>query len=314
MHAVSCRNLGAAALLSLAGLGSAALAQAPGSWVDPPTELTPPPASTGAAPVQPPAGPPPVTSAPTRSAEPAPAQEAPSRTARPELEPDDEAPPTRSARPEPSRSTPPTRTAEPERERVAPPRPRATQPARPEPAPQRAARPSEEPRSAGRAPERQPTRQEAEAPRFPQPERSAQARAAKELAIDYLDFWSDSNATALEAQDSFYAPVVRFHGRDMSARALREEKRRFVRRWPERTYRPRLDTMRTSCAGPFCTIRAMFDFRAADPAHGRASAGTGILELGVSFTGGQPAIVSESSSVIRRGQGDRTVSLEEVDD
>jgi hypothetical protein len=107
---------------------------------------------------------------------------------------------------------------------------------------------------------------------------------------------------------------VRFHGRDMSARALREEKRRFVRRWPERSYRPRLDTMRTSCAGPFCTIRAMFDFRAADPARGRSSAGTGILELGVSFAGGQPAIVSESSSVIRRGQGDRTVSLEEVDD
>ncbi len=161
---------------------------------------------------------------------------------------------------------------------------------------------------------RLPAQRSVAAPRLPQPERPAQARAAKELAIDYLDFWSDPNAVALDAHEEFYAPTIRYHGREISARALREEKRRFARRWPERAYRPRLDTMRTSCAGAFCTIRALFDFRAADPHRGRSSSGTGIIELGVSFAGGQPAIVSETSSVVRRGQGDRTVSLEEMDD
>lgn len=316
MRIVSCRTLGAAALLGLAGLAPAAQAQdaspsgAPtsGGWVDPPTELAPPSGSAAAAP---PAG-----------------ETAPARSARPE--------------PPPARPAPPVRTAEPEDR----PAPRLRPPAaRTEPAPQRAARPAEEPRSASRAPESLATGEprsvsrapegltageprsasrapesltageprSAAAPRLPQRGNTGQARAAKQLAIDYLDFWSDRNAVALDAHETFYAPTVRYHGREMSARALQEEKRRFARRWPEREYRLRLDTMRTSCAGAFCTIRSAFEFRAADPVRGRHSAGTGILELGVSFAGGPPAIVSETSSVLRRG-GERTVSLEEAED
>ncbi len=303
MRIVSRRTLGAAALLSLAVLGPAATqaqeaspsgAPAPGGWVDPPTELVPPAGGT-----------PPASTAVPPSAEVTP----PAQPAQPE--------------PPPTRTAPAVRTAEPERSVV--PRPRPPVPAaRSENAPQRAARPAEEPRATSPAPEirsadehraasRAPEPRGGAAARLPQREHTAQARAAKELAIDYLDFWSDPNAVALEAHELFYAPTVRYHGREMSARALQEEKRRFARRWPKREYRPRLDTLRTSCAGAFCTIRSMFDFEASDPARGRYSSGAGILELGVSFAGGQPVIVSETSSVIRRG-GDRTVSLEEAED
>jgi hypothetical protein len=290
MSVVSCRILGAAALLSLAAAAPAVAQDNPpqAGWVDPPTELAPPADSpTGSI------GP--VEAPPSQSAEPEADLELPPRAGRP----GPDAPP---------RADLPARPDEPDR---AAPRSRGpATAARPEPAPQqRSARPAEEPDAAPR----RPAPREAAAPPFPQRQQSAQARVAKELAIDYLDFWSDPNAVALGAHEQFYAPTIRYHGRDMSARALQEEKRRFARRWPEREYRPRLDSMRTSCAGAFCTIRSTFDYRAADPNRGRVSSGTGILELGVSFAGGTPVIVSETSSVLRRG-GDRTVSLEEADD
>jgi hypothetical protein len=65
------------------------------------------------------------------------------------------------------------------------------------------------------------------------------ADAAQQLAVDYLDVWSAPNALALEAMPRFYAKQVEFHGRRMSAEALFAEKRRFVRRWPVRSYTAR---------------------------------------------------------------------------
>ncbi|HEX2555327.1 MAG TPA: hypothetical protein VHL98_16630 [Microvirga sp.] len=307
MRVVSCRFLGAAALLSLAAPAAAQGTPPQNGWVDPPTTIAP------AQPTAPAPQPRTLDAPPARAAEPAPPArtDPPVRSAEPERAPSRAEPAVRTAEPEraaPSRAETSVRTVEPER---AAPRPRPQAPAaRPEPAPQRSARPAEESRPAPRPSERR----EAAQPRFPRREQSAQARAAKELAIDYLDFWSDPNAVALEAHEEFYAPVIRYHGREVSGRALQEEKRRFARRWPEREYRPRLDTMRTSCAGAFCTIRSTFDYRASDPNRGRTSAGTGVIELGVSFAGGQPVIVSETSSVLRRGAGDRTVSLEDAED
>ncbi|HYF52974.1 MAG TPA: hypothetical protein VEA41_01810 [Salinarimonas sp.] len=130
------------------------------------------------------------------------------------------------------------------------------------------------------------------------------AEAARRLATSYQDFWSASNGEAMASMPDFYAPRVEFHGRVMSARALIEEKRRFVRRWPDRTYSPRADSMRVSCAtaGDACTVRTLFDFAATNARTGRRSAGTGQLELVVALAGRTPVIVAEASQVMRRGQ------------
>jgi hypothetical protein len=161
---------------------------------------------------------------------------------------------------------------------------------------------SKPPAAVGRAPERRGT--------------GATVEAAQALAAEYLDTWSAPNGLALESTTAFYAPQVRFHGRVMSTRALLEEKRRFVRRWPERSYRPRLATMGTACAphGRTCTVRSTFDFAAADPASGRRSEGIGILELMVSFAGERPVIAAENSAVLGRVRGERRSALEDLDE
>ena len=148
------------------------------------------------------------------------------------------------------------------------------------------------------------------------PRTSDEAGAAEELAAAYLAYWSAPNAVTLDATPEFYAPQVLFHGRQMSARALFEEKRRFVRRWPVRDYRPRVETVRTTCdpAPPICTVRTVFDFAASNPQSGSRSQGTALLQLGVSFADGEPRIVFETSQVTSRARSARSEAFEDDED
>jgi hypothetical protein len=143
----------------------------------------------------------------------------------------------------------------------------------------------------------------------------AQERAAESLALEYLEAWSAPNAAPLDLTRGFYGSRVLFHGREMSIGALFEEKRRFARRWPERTYRANAEAVQTDCRGPrdVCTVRAGFDFLAQNPATGRRSAGRGTLQLIVSFAGERPLIVAENSWIGRSGRNENA-ALEELDD
>jgi hypothetical protein len=125
--------------------------------------------------------------------------------------------------------------------------------------------------------------------------------AAAQLVIDYLNHWS-SPREGLEAVPGFYAGRVRFHGRVVGVRDLLAEKRHFARRWPDRTYAPRIATMRADCrlGAAVCLVRTEFDFSAASPVRRARSTGRATLELAVT-RGDQPRIVSETSHVIARG-------------
>jgi hypothetical protein len=168
-----------------------------------------------------------------------------------------------------------------------------------------------------------PTARQAQAPAAPgiaatPPPRAepSQEQAARQLAVDYLDFWSAPNALTLEVMPDFYGSTVEFHGRAMSVGALMEEKRRFVRRWPVRSYTARIDSLRAACApsGETCTVKGVFDFTAISPERGRRSQGAADLELQVSFSGERPTIVSESSRVVARGRTRAAAAFDEIED
>jgi hypothetical protein len=137
-------------------------------------------------------------------------------------------------------------------------------------------------------------------PREPRESRYGRDDAAKSFAISYLNSWSGPNEAVLDSTAEFYAPRVLFHGRTISMRALFNEKRRFVQRWPERDYRPRPESMGVTCnpAGEICTVHAVFDFTAANPERRTRSEGTGALQLIVQFIGEKPIIVAEHSTLL----------------
>ena len=133
---------------------------------------------------------------------------------------------------------------------------------------------------------------------------SSRQQDAQRLAVDYLTLWSASNRQALQTTPQFYGSSVRFHGKRMSFGALLAEKRRFAQRWPDRNYRYRPDTMNMRCSysGNTCTVQSTFDFVAANSELDRRSRGVGTHELVVSFAGDRPVIISENSRVLSKGR------------
>lgn len=145
---------------------------------------------------------------------------------------------------------------------------------------------------------------------------SGRSEAARNLTIRYLQSWSAATDETLDATAEFYAPRVLFHGRLVSLRNLMREKRRFIRRWPERRYRPLANTIQVACEaqGDDCAVQAIFEFSAANPRRGRQTQGTGALQLVMSFVDNQPVIAAESSLVLDQGADDQIMTPEDSDD
>lgn len=128
------------------------------------------------------------------------------------------------------------------------------------------------------------------------------AVASQDLTRAYFATFSEPNGVVLGATPRFYGDRVVFHGRTMSLSALLAEKRRFLARWPERRYRARPDSIRTACNAGIatCQVESTVDFVAANPGRGVRSEGTVAVRMALSFAGGRPVIVSESSRVLSR--------------
>jgi hypothetical protein len=253
-------------------LGSAALGQTRGAWVDPPADLSRPPAQA----FEP--------SPPVQVAPPQPRSSSAQVIAAPSAQ----------AEPDSSRSAVQLKpTGGPERysqqgqaaSSQAAPRPQQSQSA-----PKLAAAPTS-------------TSRVAVQPNPLSKRSSSQQQDAQSLAVDYLNLWSASNRQTLQTTPYFYNSSVLFHGKRMSFRALLAEKRRFVQRWPDRNYQYRPGTMKLQCRsdGSTCTVQSTFDFEAANSKLDRHARGVGTHELVVSFAGERPVIISESSRVMRRG-------------
>lgn len=258
-------------------IASAALGQTRGAWVDPPADLSGPPAQASepsppvqATPPQPRSSPAQVTTAPSSQAE-----------------------------PNSSRNTaqlkPAGRTEQYSLKHLGQQGQAASSQAAPRPqqsqsAPRPVAAPTSTPRVAVQ-------------PNLVSKRPSSQQQDAQSLAVDYLNLWSASNRQTLETTPQFYSSSVLFHGKRMSFRALLAEKRRFVQRWPDRNYQYRPGTMKLQCRsdGSTCTVQSSFDFEAANSKLDRHARGVGTHELVVSFAGERPVIISESSRVMRRG-------------
>lgn len=136
------------------------------------------------------------------------------------------------------------------------------------------------------------------------------------LASAYLDTWSAPNEVVLDTMGQFYAARVRFHGRVLSARALLDEKRRFVQRWPERNYKLRPGSMKIVCDPDptTCKVRSLFDFEAANPGRRRNSQGVAALELTVDLKGQRPVIIAEDSEIVARTRGRPALAGDGFDD
>lgn len=128
------------------------------------------------------------------------------------------------------------------------------------------------------------------------PPESVSVRAL-EFAVAYHVAWSQPNPVALAVMDNAYADQVDFYGKSVGARAVLDEKRRFAKRWPYRSYTIRPGTSSASCSGSVCRVSALVDWFASSLT--RSSSGVASFDLVVDTERGR--IISEAGAV-RKGE------------
>jgi hypothetical protein len=126
-------------------------------------------------------------------------------------------------------------------------------------------------------------------------------RNAVEAAKNFFRATSRSNFRSMTYLRKVYPSKVRYFGTLTSKAAVLSEKRKFMRRWPDRAYAIRPGSVSTSCVASeqTCTVTGKVDWRAHSAARNTTSAGTARFQL-TFRTRGYPHLVSEWSEVLMR--------------
>jgi clan AA aspartic protease (TIGR02281 family) len=120
--------------------------------------------------------------------------------------------------------------------------------------------------------------------------------SARNAVRQFFAAWSDPSDPDGETMSRFYAAVVNFYGKQISRDELMQEKLRFARRWPTRSYIPEPDSLQVSCSAnaPVCTVVGTVDWSAS----GASRSSSGSARFSLSYQGGR--IVEEHGRVLSR--------------
>jgi hypothetical protein len=123
------------------------------------------------------------------------------------------------------------------------------------------------------------------------------ATGPESLPATYFAAWSDAKDPDGLGIRRFYAPLVKFYGRDIALEELMKQKVAFARRWPSRTYTARPASFATKCRDAHtCTISGVVDWQAANEAAGRRVSGVATFAMTVR----DGLIDGEAGSVLAR--------------
>jgi hypothetical protein len=126
-----------------------------------------------------------------------------------------------------------------------------------------------------------------------------------QTATSFIDnyFRHFSSANALEYFEQHYADHVVYYGKHVDRASLMREKARFVRRWPQRLYKARSDSIEVACdqgAVAVCTVIGLVDFNCQSPERQATSTGLAAFHADIMIADGKPRIIGEISVVLER--------------
>ena len=78
---------------------------------------------------------------------------------------------------------------------------------------------------------------------------------------------------------------IDYYGKSTGRDEVLKDKERYVKNWPNRSYRLQMETIRTSCdqTRSVCQISGALEYSHSNPANGKKSAGTASFEYGIRF-------------------------------
>lgn len=93
---------------------------------------------------------------------------------------------------------------------------------------------------------------------------------------------------------------IDYYGKPTSRADVLKDKESYVARWPNRSYRLRMETIRTSCdeSKSSCQISGIVEFSLSNTATGRRSSGTASFDYGVRFEAGGAKVFYEQGKVL----------------
>jgi hypothetical protein len=111
-----------------------------------------------------------------------------------------------------------------------------------------------------------------------------------------------SSPEVLEEFERDYAPYVSYYDKRVDHATVMRDKTRFVRRWPQRSYRLREDSLDISCDHTMgaCMATGLVDFECRSAERHAVSAGVARFYAGIWFRDEHPQIVAEQSDVVPR--------------
>jgi clan AA aspartic protease (TIGR02281 family) len=124
--------------------------------------------------------------------------------------------------------------------------------------------------------------------------------SARNAVRQFFAAWSDPSDPDGQEMSRFYGPVVNFYGKRFSRDELMQEKLRFARRWPTRSYIPKPESLQVSCSAndPVCTVVGTVDWSAS----GGSRSSSGSARFSLSYQGGH--IVEEHGRVLSRNSSE----------
>jgi hypothetical protein len=144
----------------------------------------------------------------------------------------------------------------------------------------------------------------AETPAAPPPAQTGTLDGrARAFVAEYMQRTEGRTEDVLAFVRNSFGAEIRYYGKVVPNAQVVEEKRRYLNRWPQRSYRLRLDTMRVQCdeARSTCQMSGELDYDVRDPKASRASSGGATYDLRVVFTQVGPKVVEESGRTLARG-------------
>lgn len=132
----------------------------------------------------------------------------------------------------------------------------------------------------------------------PPPQTSLAGRATS-LVMGLAVRWSEPNADTLRALDDLYLDKVYYHGKFTPRQAVLQEKRRFVERWPQRSYKVRPHSITASCnpVTEVCRVQGIMDRELANPETNTKSRDVATFDYSIAGSGQTLRIAAETSTV-----------------
>jgi hypothetical protein len=115
---------------------------------------------------------------------------------------------------------------------------------------------------------------------------------------DIIEHHGDNDDFALAQVQASYAPKVDYYGKLTNLRAIVQDKRNYYKRWPERAYNVRNESIVVTCANDRCMVSGVYDWVVRSASIHKQEKGAANFSYTIAI-GPYPKIIAETGNIQR---------------